>query len=63
MTTKINTKIIDNMATIGNNLLKIIYTSLEEGVFPASWKEKIAKTTRCKEFRPINNLKHQRKSQ
>ena len=45
-------------------MLNIVNKSLETGVFPENWKtamvtpmEKVAKTKRCDEYRPINTLK------
>lgn len=56
--------IMDNWNIIGKSMREIINKSLETGVFPDSWKysmvtpiEKIAKTNKCEEFRPINTLK------
>lgn len=62
---KISTKILlDNWQLIAGNMLKIINKSLTSGVFPENWKEsmvtpieKVAKTRKCEEFRPINTLK------
>lgn len=62
---KISTKIIlENWNTTGKVLLKIINKSLETGEFPENWKEtmvtpieKVAKTNKCEEYRPINTLK------
>ena len=59
-----NKIIIDNWNIIGNVLLRIINTSLETGIFPENWKrsmitpiEKVPKTRKCEEFRPINTPK------
>lgn len=48
---------------VGNHLLNIINTSLDKGEFPESWKvssvvpvQKVANTTNCAEFRPVNTL-------
>lgn len=56
--------IIDNWNILGHEILKIVNTSLMRGEFPNSWKdsmitpvEKIARTKKCEEFRPINSLK------
>lgn len=56
--------ITDNWKLMGPMLLQIINKSLMSGVFPTSWKEsmitpieKVAKTKKCEEFRPINSLK------
>lgn len=56
--------LLDNWNLVGKIMLDIINTSLEKGVFPASWKtsmitpiEKVSKTKKCEEFRPINTLK------
>lgn len=62
---KISTKIIlDNWNTTGEILRKIINQSIKTGIFPESWKvsmvspiEKVPKTNKCEEFRPINTLK------
>lgn len=62
---KLSPKIIlDNWNVLGHEILKIVNTSLMRGEFPNSWKdsmitpvEKIAKTKKCDEFRPINSLK------
>lgn len=62
---KVSIKIVlDNWNIIGKNMLNIINKSLETGVFPENWKysmitpiEKINKTNKCEEFRPINTLK------
>ena len=62
---KVSMKIIkDNWNIIGENMLSIINNSLKNGIFPECWKvscvkpiEKIAKTNKCEEFRPINTLK------
>ena len=49
---------------MGESILNIINNSLQSGEFPDSWKmamvtpiQKISKTKKCKEFRPINTLK------
>ncbi|XP_067642338.1 uncharacterized protein gce isoform X1 [Eurosta solidaginis] len=56
--------ILDNWNVLGPFLTKLINHSLMSGVFPNEWKdslvvpvEKIAKTKKCEEFRPINTLK------
>lgn len=62
---KISSKmILDNWNVAGNCILNIINKSLETGIFPDNWKEttitpiqKVHKTKRCEEFRPINTLK------
>lgn len=55
---------MDNWNVLGSAILNIINTSITTGVFPDSWKhsmvtpiEKVAKTNKCEEFRPINTLK------
>lgn len=55
--------ILDNWNTAGKALLDIINKSLETGVFPEKWKEsvitpvqKVEKTKKCEEYRPINAL-------
>lgn len=61
---KISSKmILDNLDTIGKVMLDIINTSFRTGIFPENWKtsmitpiEKISKTKKCEEFRPINAL-------
>lgn len=56
--------IVDNWNVLGPYLHKLINKSLETGNFPTSWKdsvitpvEKVPKTKKCEEFRPINTLK------
>lgn len=56
--------LLDNWNVTGQYMLKIINESLNNGIFPENWKqtmvtpiEKIPKTNKCEEFRPINNLK------
>ncbi|KAJ8971063.1 hypothetical protein NQ317_002755, partial [Molorchus minor] len=60
----ISTKILkDAVLVIGNRLLDVINTSLQNGVFPSNWKQsivvpapKVSNTTLCEEFRPINTV-------
>lgn len=55
--------ILDNWSILGKAIINIVNKSLETGVFPENWKtsiitpiEKVSKTNRCEEFRPINTL-------
>ena len=58
-----NKIITDNWNILGNGLLKIINTLLETGIFPENWItsitsiEKVLKTRKREEFRPMNTLK------
>lgn len=56
--------VMDNWEIMGEIMMKIINKSLQTGEFPETWKissvtpiEKIPKTNKCEEFRPINTLK------
>lgn len=56
--------IINSWHIVGRIMLSIVNKSLQTGVFPENWKtamitpiEKVAKTKRCDEYRPINTLK------
>ena len=53
---------------MGESILNIINNSLQSGEFPDSWKmametpiQKIPKTKKCEEFRPIITLKTMKK--
>ncbi|XP_075167997.1 uncharacterized protein LOC142240182 [Haematobia irritans] len=57
------TIIFDNWDKIGKMILKTINDSLERGIFPEKWKEtmvipieKVQRTKKYEEFRPINTL-------
>lgn len=54
---------IDAIDLIGENLLSIINKSIQDGVFPNTWKQslvvpiqKVKKTVKCSEYRPVNMI-------
>ena len=61
---RISNKFIFDNCNVTGNMVKVIGTSLKTGIFPDSWKkstvtpiEKVPRTKKCEEFRPINSLK------